>query len=59
MVKVNFGTMLRHNFLTYFNEAYKSTDHQGHPRLCRQYVRDKLMYDVRWILSLTGSEGKT
>lgn len=58
MAKINFGTMLRNNFLTYFDEAYNHTDHQGHPWRCRQYVKDKLKDDVRWILSLTGSEGK-
>jgi len=58
MAKINFGTMLRNNFLTYFDEAYNNTDHQGHPWRCRQYVKDKLKDDVRWILSLTGSEGK-
>ena len=29
--KINFGTMLRNNYLKYFNEAYTKTDHQGHP----------------------------
>jgi ketose-bisphosphate aldolase len=58
MAKINFGTMLRNNFLTYFNEAYNNTDHQGHPWRCRQYAKDKLKEDVRWILSLAGSEGR-
>ena len=31
MAKINFGTMLRNNYLKYFDEAYHNTDHQGHP----------------------------
>jgi ketose-bisphosphate aldolase len=58
MAKINFGTMLRNNYLKYFDEAYHNTDHQGHPWRCMQYAKDKLKDDVRWILSLTGSEGK-
>ena len=56
--KINFGTMLRNNYLKYFNEAYTKTDHQGHPWRCMQYAKDKLKDDIRWILALTGSEGK-
>ena len=58
MAKINFGTMVRNNFLTYFNEAYRNTDHQGHPWRCRLYAKDKLKDDVRWILGLTGAEGR-
>jgi ketose-bisphosphate aldolase len=58
MAKINFGTMLRNNYLKYFDEAYHTTDHQGHPWRCMQYAKDKLKDDVRWILNLTGSEGK-
>jgi len=58
MAKINFGTMLRNNYLKYFNEAYTETDHQGHPWRCMQYAKDRLKDDVRWILSLTGAEGK-
>jgi len=58
MAKINFGTMLRNNFLTYFEDAYHSLDHQGHPWKCKQYAKDKLKEDVHWILSLTGAEGK-
>jgi len=58
MGKINFGTMLRNNFLTYFDDAYRTTDHQGHPWRCKEYAKDKLKDDVRWILSLTGAEGK-
>jgi len=58
MAKINFGTMLRNNFLTYFDEAYRDTDHQGHPWKCKQYAKDKLKEDVHWILSLTGAEGQ-
>lgn len=58
MAKINFGTMLRNNYLKYFDEAYHHTDHQGHPWRCMQYAKDKLKSDVRWILGLTGSEGK-
>jgi ketose-bisphosphate aldolase len=58
MAKINFGTMLRNNYLKYMNEAYETTDHMGHPWRCMQYAKDKLKTDVRWILGLTGSEGK-
>lgn len=58
MAKINFGTMLRNNYLKYFDEAYHETDHQGHPWRCMQHAKDKLKDDVRWILGLTGSEGK-
>jgi fructose/tagatose bisphosphate aldolase len=58
MAKVNFGTMLRNNYLKYYDDAYHNTDHQGHPWRCMQYAKDKLKDDVRWILSLTGAEGK-
>jgi ketose-bisphosphate aldolase len=58
VAKINFGTMLRNNYLKYFNEAFTKTDHQGHPWRCMQYSKDKLKDDIRWILALTGSEGK-
>lgn len=58
MAKINFGTMLRNNFLTYFEDAYHNLDHQGHPWKCKEYAKDKLKEDVHWILSLTGAEGK-
>lgn len=58
MAKINFGTMLRNNYLKYHNEAFAETDHQGHPWRCMQYAKDKLKDDVRWILGLTGAEGK-
>jgi len=58
MAKINFGTMLRNNYLKYFDEAYHQTDHQGHPWRCMQHAKDRLKNDVRWILGLTGSEGK-
>jgi ketose-bisphosphate aldolase len=58
MAKINFGTMIRNNYLKYFDEAFHDTDHQGHPWRCMQYAKDKLKSDVRWILGLTGSEGK-
>jgi ketose-bisphosphate aldolase len=58
MAKINFGTMLRNNYLKYYDQAYHETDHLGHPWRCMQYAKDKLKEDVRWILGLTGSEGK-
>lgn len=58
MAKINFGTMLRNNYLKYFREAIDTFDHQGHPWKCMQYSKDKLKEDIRWILNLTGSEGK-
>lgn len=58
MAKINFGTMLRNNYLKYYHEAYTTTDHQGHPWRCMQYAKDRLKDDVRWIFSLTGAEGK-
>ena len=58
MAKINFGTMLRNNFLTYLEDAYHNIDHQGHPWRCKEYAKDKLKEDVHWILSLTGAEGK-
>jgi ketose-bisphosphate aldolase len=58
MAKINFGTMLRNNYLKYYDEAYHTTDHQGHPWRCMEFAKDKLKNDVRWILQLTGSEGK-
>jgi ketose-bisphosphate aldolase len=58
VAKINFGTMLRNNYLKYYHEAFTTIDHQGHPWRCMQYAKDKLKDDVRWILALTGSEGK-
>ena len=58
MAKINFGTMLRNNYLKYYNQAYTESDHQGHPWRCMQWAKDKLKDDVRWILGLTGSGGK-
>ena len=34
MAKINFGTMLRNNYLKYYDEAYHTSDHQGHPWRC-------------------------
>ncbi len=58
MAKINFGTMLRNNYLKYYEEALHTFDHQGHPWKCMQYAKEKLKQDARWILQLTGSEGR-
>jgi len=58
MAKINFGTMLRNNYLEYYQDAIENTDHQGHPWRCMQTAKDRLKEDVSWILGLTGSEGK-
>jgi ketose-bisphosphate aldolase len=58
MAKINFGTMLRNNYLKYFDEAFHNTDHQGHPWRCMEFAKDKLKNDVGWIRNLTGAEGK-
>ncbi|MCX7011641.1 MAG: class II fructose-bisphosphate aldolase [Candidatus Sumerlaeota bacterium] len=58
MGKINFGTMLRNNYLKYYKDAIENTDHQGHPWRVMQVAKDKLKKDVAWILGLTGSAGK-
>jgi len=58
MAKINFGTMLRNNYLKYYHEAYHETEHEGHPWRCMQHAKDKLKCDVRWIMGLTGAEGR-
>jgi len=58
MAKVNFGTMLRNNYLKYYKDAIENTDHQGHPWRVMQAAKDRLKKDVAWIIGLTGSQGK-
>ena len=59
MAKINFGTLVRVNFMTYMaEEIAKEDEHKGHIwRVCRK-AEARLKEDVRGIIRLTGSNGK-
>jgi len=58
MAKINYGTLLRTNWIKYCRELMDTMDHMGHPwRVCRA-VKDQLKNDVAWIIGVMDSAGK-
>jgi ketose-bisphosphate aldolase len=59
MAKINFGTMIRFNFVGYLQEALQGgIEHKGHVWRVLKYAKDKVKEDVRSVIRLTGSAGK-
>lgn len=59
MAKINFGTMIRVNFMEYVKEALDGAlEHKGHIWRVMHYAMKKVKEDVRYIIKLTGSAGK-
>lgn len=57
VAKINFGTQVRHNYVSYIREAC-SMDFQDHAWKMSQYAEAKLREDIKDIIRLSGSEGK-
>ena len=57
VVKINFGTQIRYQYLKYLKEGM-DTDIQGHSWKLSQYAQQKLKNDVVDIIKLAGSDNK-
>lgn len=57
VAKINFGTQVRHNYMTYLREGC-TMDFQDHAWKLSAYAEKKLRGDIRDIIRLAGSEGK-
>ena len=57
VAKINFGTQVRHNYMTYLREGC-SMDFQDHAWKLSQFAEGKLREDIKDIIRLAGSEGK-
>lgn len=57
VAKINFGTQVRHNYMTYLREGC-GMDFQDHAWKLSAYAEEKLRADIRNIIRLAGSEGK-
>ena len=59
VAKVNFGTIIRYNYLDYFKKALGgAVEHKDHTWRIARFTMEQLKEDVRKILRLTMSEGK-
>ena len=58
MSKVNFGEILRINYIRYFNEMSVSIDHEHHTWKIMRAVKDKLKEDIKDIIRAVGSDGR-
>lgn len=58
IAKINFGTLIRTNYVKYFDEAIDSFDHRGHPWRIQQHVKDLIKEDIKRIIKLSGSDRK-
>jgi len=56
--KINFGTLIRTNYMKYFKESFDSFNHKGHPWKIQQHVKDLLKEDIKRIIMLAGSNNK-
>lgn len=57
VAKINFGTQVRHNYMTYLREGC-AMDFQDHAWKLSAYAEEKLRGDIRDIIRLAGSEGR-
>ena len=57
VAKINFGTQVRHNSMTYLREGCKM-DFQDHAWRLSAYAEERLRGDIREIIRLAGSEGR-
>ena len=57
VAKINFGTQVRHNYMTYLREGC-GMDFQDHAWKLSQFAEEKLREDIKEIIRLAGSEGK-
>ncbi|TCL57858.1 fructose-bisphosphate aldolase class II/tagatose 1,6-diphosphate aldolase GatY/KbaY [Hydrogenispora ethanolica] len=58
VAKINFGTLIRHKYLEYFQEGLDHLDHQGHSWKVSQYAEAKLEEVIRDIIRLSGSANR-
>lgn len=58
IAKVNVGTLIRTRYVEYTRDVIDRTDHDGHPWRVSKAAMKKLKEDVRYVLRLTGSNGK-
>ena len=57
VAKINFGTQVRHNYMTYLREGC-AMDFQDHAWKLSQYAEGRLREDIKDIIRLAGSEGR-
>lgn len=57
VAKINFGTQIRHNYMSYLREGC-AMDFQDHAWKLSQFAEGKLRQDVKAIIRLAGSSGK-
>ena len=57
VAQINFGTQVRHNYMTYLREGCKM-DFQDHAWRLSAYAEERLRGDIREIIRLAGSEGR-
>ena len=54
MAKINFGTLVRHKYLEYFQEGIETLDHQGHSWKVSQFAELKLREIIKDIINYRG-----
>ena len=58
IAKINFGTVIRHNFMNYYKQGINMLDHKDHTWMVAKYAEEKLKEDVKDIIKLVGSANR-
>ncbi len=58
VAKINFGTLVRHEYVRYFQEGIEKLDHNGHSYKISAYAYSQMKKVISKIISLSGSENK-
>ena len=59
VAKINFGTEVRYKYVQHYQEALENLNHQGHSWKLSQYACNALAEDIKNIIRLSVSEGKS
>jgi ketose-bisphosphate aldolase len=56
ITKINFGTLVRHKYLEYYQEGIETLDHKVHSWKIAKYAEEKLKDVIKGIIRLSGSD---
>lgn len=57
ITKINFGTLVRHKYMEYYQEGIISLDHNAHSWKVAKYAEERLKDVIKGIIRLSGSDG--
>lgn len=57
ITKINFGTLVRHKYIEYYQEGIETLEHSGHSWRVARYAQERLKDVIKGIIHLSGSDG--